>query len=229
VGVPGLDALCGGGLVTGDGILLRHDGRANVAPFLGALVAGALRDGYVVELVPSVDLRAERVDALLGGYDTSVEELLQADRLYVLDVAGAWETGRQNVFAGGSEPQEIRSNLTGIADRDDRPHVRLVDADAMVQAVGAADAQALRHFQETTVIDDEDVLLHLQNPDFADAETTAVYENAATQVLDVTLGEGGRQHVSLEKSPAGLVGATGLVEFTDEQPYVSVSLAGAPE
>jgi len=226
LGVPGLDDLCGGGLVTGDGVLLRHDGRADVGPLLGALLAGAIRDGYAVELVPTLDLRAERLDALLGAYDTSVEALLDADRLFVLDVTGAWETGRQNVFAGGHEPDELRANLRGIADRTDRPHLRIVDADAMVHTLGPAGARDLRYFQETTLLESEDLLVHVQNPAVVADEMAALYETAATQVLATELSAGGRQHLTLRKSPRGRVGATGLVEYVDEPPFVTVAAPG---
>jgi hypothetical protein len=222
VGVPGLDAMCGGGLVTGEGVLLRHDGRADLGALLGTLVAKAVTDGYAVELVPTIGLRASRLAALLEGFDASLSALLDADRLFVLDVIGAWEAGRQNVFRGGDEPEELKANLRGIADRTDRPHLRIVNADAMVHGFGNAGARDLRYFQEASLLSPDDVLVHVQNPDVVDDRMAALYEQSASQVLATAQTDDGRQHVALRKSPRGHVGTTALVDFGDRPPFLDV-------
>lgn len=228
-GVPGLDGLCGGGLVQGDGTLLRHDGRAELGVLLAALLARAVRDGFAVELVPTLDLRARRLRDLLAGYDASLSELLDADRLFVLDVIGSWPAGRTNVFAGGDEEDELKAKLRGIADRTDRPHLRVVNADAMVHTLGPAGARELRYFQETDLLGDGDVLLHVQNPDVVRDEMAALYQQAATQVLETTLTDDGRQHVALRKSPTGRVGAEALLGYREEPPFVGVTSPPSPE
>lgn len=221
-GVPGLDALCGGGFVRGAGVLLRHDGRADVNTLLATLVAKAVQDGYAVNLVPTIGLRERRLDALLAGYDTSAQALLEADRLFVLDVIGAWETGRHNVFAAGDELEEQKAKLTGVADRVDRPHLRLVNADAMAHALGAADARHLRYFQEASLLDPADRLVHVQNPGAVADSLAAVYEQAATQVLATHLTDDGRQYVALRKGPRGDVGARSLLDHRDSPPFLTL-------
>ncbi|MFB6120173.1 MAG: hypothetical protein ABEJ68_03545 [Halobacteriaceae archaeon] len=84
-------------------------------------------------------------------------------------------------------------------------------------------ARALRYFQETKLLESEDLLVHVQNPAVVADEIAAVYESAATQVLATELTDDGRQHVTLRKSPRGRVGATSLVKFTDEPPFVEVA------
>jgi hypothetical protein len=135
---------------------------------------------------------------------------------------GAWQAGRQNVFAGSDEAEKVKSKLTGIAERADRPHFRLVNADAMVHTLGSSGARSVRYHQEAPLLGEDDMLVHLQNPDVVPDEMAALYTDAAEQVLHTRLTDAGLQYLTLRKSPCGFVGSTSLVEYATEPPYVEV-------
>ncbi|MFB6137248.1 MAG: RAD55 family ATPase [Halobacteriaceae archaeon] len=220
--VDGLDALCGGGLLTGGGVLLQHDGRSNLTPLVAPLLAGALERGYVLELVPTVHLGADRLRTLLAAFGFELESLLAEDRLFVFDMVDAWAGGLQNVFGSREELPEVRSMLSGIADRTDGPHFRLVNADALAHTLGPTDARALRHYHEAELVGDADQVVHLQHPAAVADEARAAYEDAADQVLSLTRESAGREYVALESSPVGAVGESTVVSYTDTPPYVAL-------
>ena len=90
VGVEGLDKLCGGGIVRGSTVLLQHDGHANLASILGSFVSTAVNRDHTLVLLPTRHLTPSRVGSVLEENGFTIEELIEQDRLYVLDMAGSW-------------------------------------------------------------------------------------------------------------------------------------------
>lgn len=225
-GIPGLDARLGGGLVMGAGVLLQHDGRVSMGPLYASLIAGAIERGHVVELVPTIHLREDRLRTLLSGFDLTLDELLEENRLFVFDMIGAWEAGQTNVFGAREELPEVRSMLTGIAERTGATHFRVVNADAMVHSLGVSDARRLRAFQESSLVGPDDQLLHVQNPEAVDRTAVAAYEDAAEQVVHIGFDDGGRQQLTVRKSPTGGIGSRAVLSFTEDPPYVVVGHVG---
>jgi KaiC/GvpD/RAD55 family RecA-like ATPase len=222
VGIDGLDALCGGGLATGTGVLLEHDGYANLGALFGAVVRSVLDREGAVTLVPTIRLRPEGVEAMLSETDHTVEGLLADDRLFVVDMIGAWDETHRNVFAARETPDGLRSALEiGDERAGDRPQVSLVNTDVLVNTLGADAARTLRYRQEGR-LDPDDLLLHVHNPSVSGDEIGGFYTNAAEQVLRTWISDDGLQYVTLEKSPCGFIGTTSLVEYIEEPPYLRV-------
>lgn len=222
VGIDGLDALCGGGLATGTGVLLEHDGYANLRAVFGAVVRSVLDRGGAVTLVPTIRLRPDGVEAMLTDTNYTVEGLLSDDRLFVVDMIGAWDETDRNVFAARETPDGLRSAFeVGDERAGDSPHLSLVNADVMVNTLGAGDARNLRYRQEGRLGPD-DLLLHVHNPSVSGDEIGGFYANAAEQVLRTWVSDDGLQYVTLEKSPCGFIGTTSMVEYTEEPPYLRV-------
>jgi KaiC/GvpD/RAD55 family RecA-like ATPase len=222
IGLPGLDALCGGGLVRGAGVLVQHDGQANLGAFFSVLLTHAFETDHTVMLVPTIALRQSRVESLLAGHDLALDELLAADRLFVIDLIGAWDQSVPNVYS----PRECGDDLTGLIsdldNRTDRDRFHVVNADAVAHAFGDDEARQVRYFEEAQLIEADDTLLHVSNPDTIGDQIGAFYRNAAEQVLDVWMEDDGLQYVTLTKSPCGFVGTTSLVEYVEEPPYIRV-------
>lgn len=223
IGLPGLDALCGGGLATGAGVLLEHDGRANMTALYGALLDAAIEQGFGLVLVPTIRLRPQGVATILEGRGHDLDSLLASDRLFVLDMIGAWDEARRNVFGARETAAGVQAELDAIADRagDDRLF-SLINADAMYDTLGSADARRVRYFQEASLLGPEDMLVHVHNPAVTDDATSSFYANTAEQVVQTHVADDGLQYVSLRKSPCGFVGTTSLVEYTEEPPYLRV-------
>jgi KaiC/GvpD/RAD55 family RecA-like ATPase len=220
IGVDGLDALCGGGPVCGAGVLLEHDGTADLTTLLAVVLADAFDRGEAVTLLPTIDLGQRRMDALLDGW--SVEELLADDRLFVVDAIGGWDESLPNVHPAPESAAAFADRLTDLYERTDRTQSTILDADATVHTLGAGDARTVRYATEANLVDADDRLLHVTNPGQVDDSVTAFYRDAAEQVIETWMEDDGLQYLRLKKSPCGFVGSTSLVEYLTEPPYLEV-------
>ena len=223
IGLPGLDALCGGGLATGAGVLLEHDGQAHLTALYGAMFDAAIEQGFALVLVPTIRLRPQGVATILEGRGHDLDSLLAGDQLFVLDMIGAWDEARRNVFGARETAAGVQAELDAIRDRggDDRLF-SLINADAMYDTLGGADARRVRYFQEASLLGPDDMLVHVHNPAVTDDATSSFYRNTAEQVVQTHVADDGLQYVSLRKSPCGFVGTTSLVEYVEEPPYLRI-------
>jgi len=222
VGIDGLDRLCGGGLLRGAGVLLQHDGRANLSALFGTILAGALESDHDVTLVPTIGLRESRVRVLLDGHDLEVETLLEDGRLRVVDVIGAWDGTLPGVRRPAEPGAELRDQFAELVERSDRTNFALVNADAVVHALGVDEARNLGYFAQAQLLGSDDALVYVSNPETIPEMAAAFHRDAAEQVLETWIADDGLQYVSLRKSPCGFVGSTALVEYVDDPPYLRV-------
>ena len=222
VGIDGLDALTGGGLARGAGVLLKHDGRANLNVFFSALLRHGLEADERVILVPTIELRESRTERLLSGHGYDVGDLLDSGRLSVVDLVGTWDENQPGVFAPDHDPQAVMDVLGRLHDDTDGTTYSLVNGNAVVHTLGAAATRRLRYFEEAQLLDPESALLELLNPNTVSDELAGFYHGSVEQVLDTWIDDAGRQYVALRKSPCGFVGTTSLVEYIDDPPYVRV-------
>lgn len=222
-GVPGLDELCGGGLLRGTGTLLEHDGQANFDVLLSRLLLQALDRDMGLTIVPTVEMKRQRVAELLSDYPKSVPELLDDEYLYIIDMVGAWEADHDNVFDVQHEDATLRYVLESIADRAAPDGLFYVlNTEAKVHGIGRDEARSFRYWLEANYIGPEDMHLDIHNPNVMADQLAAFYVDAAGQVLRTWMSESGLQYMELSKSPIGSVGSTRLVEYLDDRPFLRI-------
>ena len=221
VGIGGLDALTGGGMVTGSGVLLRHDGRANLAALYATFVTAALDDDRPVTLVPTLDLRRSRLERLLTDRDYDLDDLLAAGRIRVVDVVGVWDDSEPGVYAPGESVEALCDRLADLDDRS-QPTYTLVNGDAVAHQYGASGTRTLRYAQEADLLGPDDALVYAVNTAVVSDEVAAFHHDVAEQVLETRVLDDGLQYLTLRKSPCGFVGTTSLVEYVEEPPYLRV-------
>jgi KaiC/GvpD/RAD55 family RecA-like ATPase len=220
VGIDGLDALTGGGLVRGAGVLLTHDGRANLSALLSTLLDHALSADESVTLLPTNDLREARTRRLLDSHGWDLDDLLADGRLTVVDLIGAWDDDQPNVHRPTPSAEAVTERLVGVGTDGDR--FTLVSADPLVHTLGETDARQVRYRTEAELTGGSSGLVHVVNPNVIGDGIVEFYRDVAEQVLETWMPSDGLQYVSLQKSPCGFVGTTSLVEYTDEPPYLRV-------
>jgi len=219
VGIDGLDALTGGGLVR-DGVVLQHDGRANLDALLSTVIAAALDREETVTLVPTTGLGPDRLGGLLEGHGHDLAALLSDGRLSVLDTVGEWDPVNPDVHTVFASLDAATDTFEAVATHDG-PSLTLVDVPSLVHRLGAEAVRDLRYFLGSR-LGREDALIGLLNPAVIDDRVAAFHTDAAEQVLRTWVTDAGLQYVSLEKSPCGFVGSTSLVEYREDPPYVAV-------
>ncbi|WP_338742373.1 ATPase domain-containing protein [Haloplanus salilacus] len=222
LGIDGLDALCGGGPVCGAGVLLEHDGEANLMALFGTILADAVDRGDAITLVPTIELGQSRVAALFEDRGHALDALLEDGRLSVIDAIGGWDESLPNVHATPGTAAEFADLLADVGGRTDRTTSTLLNADAVVHSFGADGARTVRYRAESTLLDGQDRLVHVTNPAVVDDTVAAFHRDSAEQVLHTWIEDDGLQYVRLKKSPCGFVGTTSLVEYVSDPPYLRV-------
>jgi len=222
-GIEGLDRLTGGGLVCGAGVLLTHDDWTTATELLGGLLDSVL-DDQAVALVPTLALRERRVETLLARFGYSLSELLAADKLFVIDQIGGWDSSQRNVFPQASSLPEARQRFETIDNRVDGEWITVENAAAMVTALGESPVRSLRYDQELSFLDDSELLVHLLNPAVVEDDIAAFYRDSAEQIIETTQHSEGLRYLTLRKSPTGNVGSTGLLNPVEEPPYVRLEM-----
>jgi len=222
IGVGGLDKLCGGGIVRGGTVLLRHDGSANLTSVLASFLSTGVERGYALVLTPTVHLTPERVETVVEEKNESIDDLLDDDRLFVFDMTGSWVgEGHENIFKPTDHPSDMKATLRDINDRVDSPRFYLTNTGATVHRLGPGGAREIQYFNDANLAS-EDVNINVHNPSVTDSRISEFFVDSAEQVLTTRILDDGLQYISLSKSPCGFVGSTSLVEFREEEPYFRI-------
>jgi len=221
--IEGLDRLTGGGLVRGAGVLITHDSETTATELLGGLL-NAVLDQQAVALVPTLALRERRLETLLDRLGYSLSELLAADRLFVIDQIGGWDTSQRNVFPQASTLSEAKQRFEEIESRADGEWITVEGTAAMIHALGESAVRSLRYEEELSFLGDSELLVHLLNPAVVDDGVAAFYRDGAEQIIDTGQSSEGLRYLTLQKSPAGNVGSAGLLNPIDEPPYIRLEM-----
>jgi len=221
-GIDGLDELTGGGLIRGAGTLLTHDSRASLTALVGQLIQTAVEREFALVLVPTLTLRERHVKSMVESYGLSLSTLFDRDQLFVLDQVGGWETDSDNVFRRAATVAEAIQHYEVIDQRCSGDWLTIENASAMVHTLGVEDTRSLRYSEELAFLTESELLVHLLNPSVVDEQIAAFYRDSARQVPHTRHDDGGIQYLTLEKSPAGYVGSTVLVEHIDTEPYIRI-------
>jgi hypothetical protein len=224
-GIDGLDELLGGGFVLGGTALLQHDGRAGVQRMLSEPIMSALDEGMAVVLVPPVELPPKRFRGIFDRdrEGAGMDELMEDDRLFMVDFPNIWENTKRNVFKPAVKDDDIRDVYRTVKDRaGDSPVFSLINVEAMLPTMSNDELRKARFWEEENFFGGEDTSLYLYNPETVEDRIAEVYKNGAWQVLTTWVNERGLQYVELSKSPVGYLGSTRSVEYLDDDPGVRV-------
>ena len=223
-GIGGLDALLGGGIVLGGTMLLEHDGQASPHSILTSLMRAAVDNDMAIALAPPVELPPKRLEAIIDRDVGDMDEMLQNDELFLIDYPNIWRNTRRNVFKPREHDDEGAEAVLEIIDerRGDSPMFSAMNVEAMVPVMDENELKRMRFWEEENLMEEQDTSLYFFNPGTLPDELAEFYKNSAWQVLRTWINDKGLQYIKLKKSPAGFLGSTRLVEYTDEKPYMRV-------
>lgn len=222
IGIEGFDALCGGGLVKGNGVLLAHDGRVNMKAFLAQVFDHGIEKDYSLFLTTTPELGEVSMRTIFDQAGTDLDELLANDQVFIFDPLGTWDTSQDNVYGSIDDAAGMKKLMRRFEDRKPTGQaLRFFNIDAIEQATDRETATEIRYMQESMATDD-DFLIYYMNKRLADQRLYEAYMGNVSQAVRTFLAEDGLQFISLEKSPCGFVGSTSLIEYTDEEPFIAV-------
>jgi len=224
-GLDRLDEILGGGLPKGDTALLEHDGQANIVTLLFTTAANALERGMSIVLVPQVNTSPDRIDDLVQRASLSVDgtrELLDEDRLFVVDALGAWES-HDNVFNPRREDAGLQYLFEQIRERSAGSGLfMLLNTEAKVHGLGAEQIRRFRYWLPSQFITEDDVLLDVHNPRVMEDGMAEFYTDATSLGIETWLDDTGLQYLRLKKGEVAEVGQVALVEYLDSYPYIEL-------
>jgi len=223
IGLDGLDALCGGGLVKGTGVLLGHDGRVNLKALLTQVLDHGIEDDYRLLVTTTPELGEDSMRTIFEQAGTDLDAMLDRDKVTVIDLLGTWSSDHNNITRSIEETSDLKKLLRQFADRTEKDEdmMALLNVDGIARSIDVDAAEDLRYLSESLSSED-DFLIYLLNRRLASKTLIEYYIGNVSQSLHTYLDSDGLQFITLEKSPCGFVGSTSLVEYLTKPPYISV-------
>lgn len=235
-GIEGLDRICGGGLFYKQPVVIQHDGRIDIDPITTSIMCESIENGGGAVLFAPAHLDADRLDGWIASRVGPSRDLLDDDRLFVLDWFDSWGIDHPNVFPihrGRLRELTLRSQLLrdplfrGLyrridRRRGDRDVVSIVYTETILHDLPPETIRFHARWVQPNIFHDEDVLVVTHNPAVMESRLVEFFAYDAVQVFDLWRESGNLNYVSVEKSPRGVIGDSRLVENTDEPPYISV-------
>jgi len=223
-GITGLDQLLGGGIVLGGTMLIEHDGQASPHSILTNLMRAAVDEGMAITLVPPVELPPKRLEAIIDRDVGDMDEMLANDQLFLIDYPNIWRNTRRNVFKPREHEGEGAASVFRTIDerRGDQPLFSAINVEAQIPVMDNDELKQVRFWEEENLMRAKDTSMYFFNPGTMTDELAEFYKNGAWQVLRTWINDKGLQYLKLKKSPAGFLGSTRLVEYTEDKPFMRV-------
>ena len=222
--VSGLDELLGGGFISGDSLVFKHDGRVELRPLLISLLKQQLEAGSTVLLMaPKVGSRPELLDQLFPENPDRVTELLDSNRLFVVDVTSTTENTHQNIYTVAQQQGGVEYLFQLINDRrGERPLSTFINTEAATRQLSPEQVVKLHRWQEEHLLASDGMTVYVHNPRTVPDDVTEFFTNNASQALEMWRHDNGLQYLTLEKSPTGYVGSSRLVDSIEDPPFVRI-------
>jgi len=221
-GIDSLDDLLGGGLVRGGMTALTHDGRTDYYALNARLLAQAAREGMTLTVALPAAVSLDRLDRYWADTDWDVATLLDADRLLVLELAGGNSRNHRNVLtydeSAGRDWERLMEAAYERAGAT--PMFALIDTEPLTQTISDEQAREVRYRAATAETSDDDVIVYTINPRIQSDPLVAFFVDTSQQTLEFHRDDDGLEWLSVEKSPTGSPGASRLVSYESEPPYV---------
>ena len=217
-GIPGLDDLCGGGFIVGAQVVLRYSEGTPVDSLLAQACASAVENGRAVSLTPTATLERETLSRTFAATDTTLDDALATDRLFVLDAFDAWDHGR-NVFDLGRTSLSAANETT--AERRDVPMLIVGNIEGELATIGEQAAREARYENDDGVFEPADTVLNVVADGEVPETLAAFYAGAADQELRLDSTARGAS-VELRTSPTGTPGVERSIESRSRPPFVRV-------
>jgi circadian clock protein KaiC len=168
------------------------------------------------------EVSLDRLDNYWADTDWDVGTLLDEGRLVVLELVGSTGHEHRNVVGydeSAGRDWERLMELSYERSGDD-PLFALVDTEPLLQTVPDDRAREVRYRAATAETGDDDVVVYTINPRIQSESLVAFFVDTSQQALDFHRGEDGLEWLSVEKTPTGSPGASRLVAYGSEPPYV---------
>ncbi|QLH79443.1 hypothetical protein HZS55_20030 [Halosimplex rubrum] len=223
-GIDALDELLGGGLVRGGFTLLSHDGTTSYYTINAQMLATAVETGMALSVAIPAEVSLSQLDRYWTDTDWSVGDLLDADRLFVLELVASDGYDHRNVLRydesadrGWEQLMEVSYDRSG-----DRPLFAFIDTEPLLEQIAPERAREVRYRAAASHTDDDDVVVYAVNPAIQNQSLVEFFADTSSQTIRIEREEDGIEWLTLRKSPTGSPGTSKVVAYDEEPPYVDL-------
>lgn len=181
-GIEALDDLLGGDVALGRTMLLEYDGRTDPMMFVRPMLRQAFENEMALVIVPPVNLPPR---ILAEEQITQMHELMEDDRVFLIDFPNIWENTRRNVFKpsehNGDHPADV---FRTIDERQgETPLFIVINIEAQLPVLDREDQQRVRFWIEENLHRDDDISIYFGNPGVMEQQLAEFYRNGSAQVM----------------------------------------------
>ncbi|QLH84428.1 RAD55 family ATPase [Halosimplex pelagicum] len=223
-GIDALDELLGGGLVRGGFTLLSHDGTTGYYTINTRMLAAAVENGMALAVALPAEVSLSQLDRYWTDADWSVAELLDDDRLFVLELVASDGYDHRNVLQYDESADRDWERLMEVSyDRSgDRPLFAFIDTEPLLEQVPPERAREVRYRAAARHTDGDDVVVYTVNPAIQNQSLVEFFVDTSGQTVRIERGDDGIEWLTLRKSPTGSPGTSSVVAYDEEPPYVDL-------
>jgi len=222
-GIQPLDDLLGGGLVRGGFTLLSHDGTTGYYTITSQMLASALDEGMSLSVALPVEVSLTQLDRYWQSTGWSVRELLDEDRLFVLELVQSDETKHRNILSFDEDERDWQTLTELCYERSrDRPLFAYIDTEPLLGQVAPERVREVRYKAATKHTGEDDVVVYAVNPSMQDQQLVEFFVDTSSQTLRIERDDDALEWLTLRKSPTGSPGTSKVVAYDDDWPYVDL-------
>jgi hypothetical protein len=163
-------------------MLLEYDGRTDPMMFVRPMLRQAFENEMALVIVPPVNLPPR---ILAEEQITQMHELMEDDRVFLIDFPNIWENTRRNVFKpsehNGDHPADV---FRTIDERQgETPLFIVINIEAQLPVLDREDQQRVRFWIEENLHRDDDISIYFGNPGVMEQQLAEFYRNGSAQVM----------------------------------------------
>jgi len=223
-GVDALDEVLGGGLVRGGLSAVVHDGTTGYYTLNSQLLARAVEAGMALSVTLPAEVSLDQLDRYWTDRPFDTRTLLDDDRLFAMELVAEDGTDHRNVLTHDESNGHSWERIMELSYEraGDRPLFALVDTEPLLETVPAERVREVRYRAAAGHTRVDDVVVYTINPGSQSDTLVEFFVDTSQQTLAIDRDDDGLEWLTVRKSPTGEPGASKLVAYRDDPPYVDL-------
>lgn len=233
-GLPRLDDLLGGGIITGGVLTYLYSGDAHPRLFLTKVAVTAASDdesGRDIVVVPSPQMTYEQLGQYVRAVgDRSLDEYLETEQFTVLDIlsggsraGGFLPEGMKSPAVLSPSPSELLEELRRIQYQTADPVVFIISCEALRMYSDGSTLSDIISVLSANVRGTADTAVFTAAAELLDGHPKTQLRSASDQILKQARRPNGMEYIRLEKGLGGQVGSSRVIEYYRDAPYIELA------
>ncbi|PSQ28133.1 hypothetical protein BRD06_04430, partial [Halobacteriales archaeon QS_9_67_15] len=199
------------------------DGTTGYYTITSRMLASALDEGMSLAVALPVEVSLTQLDRYWQSTGWSVCELLDEDRLFVLELVQSDEAKHRNVISFDEDERDWQTLMELSYERSrDRPLFTYIDTEPVLEQVAPERVREVRYEAATRHTGEDDVVVYTVNPSMQDQRLVEFFVDTSSQTIGIERDDDALEWLTLRKSPTGSTGTSKVVAYDDDWPYMDL-------